>query len=162
MRRKIEARHDILARKNAKFLEKYIITFPDLRNDSFSQLRIFRNLSLQLDPLLREWIHHWELRQSEWCSERVFLLVSARGSDLLRKKNQKYQKEKLLLRSKKAGRFKNLLGFARSNSIVTRRSVSLSCCMSHAPSHHTLPAFLNLNGRKFKDLRMEKVKDSFA
>ena len=33
----------------------------------------------------------------------------------------------LPLRSKKAGRFEKLLGFARSYSIVTRGSVSLSC-----------------------------------
>ena len=34
------------------------------------------------------------------------------------------------LRSKKAGRFEKLLGFARSYSIVTRGSVSLSCATS--------------------------------
>ena len=37
------------------------------------------------------------------------------------------KKQSLALRSKKAGRFEKLLGFARSHSIVTRGSVSLSC-----------------------------------
>ena len=46
------------------------------------------------------------------------------------------------LRSKKAGRFEKLLGFARSHSIATRGSVCLSF------PHHTLPAFLNFNGMK--------------
>ena len=45
----------------------------------------------------------------------------------------------LPLRSKKAGMIEKLLGFAKSQSIVKRGSVSLSCV--------TLPAFLNLNGR---------------
>ena len=45
------------------------------------------------------------------------------------------------LRYKKAGRFERLLGFARNHSIVTRGLVS------RAPPHHTLPAFLKLNGR---------------
>ena len=38
------------------------------------------------------------------------------------------------LRSKKAGRFEKLLGFARSYSIVTRGSVSLSCATTPHPS----------------------------
>ena len=41
----------------------------------------------------------------------------------------------LALRSKKAGRFKILLGFARSHSIVTRGSVSLSCATTPHPSY---------------------------
>ena len=51
---------------------------------------------------------------------------------------------RLPLRSKKAGRFEKLLSFARSHSIVTRGSVSLS----PAQPDHILPAFLNLNGKK--------------
>ena len=38
------------------------------------------------------------------------------------------------LRSKKAGRFAKLLGFARSYSIVTRGSVSLSCAATPHPT----------------------------
>ena len=38
------------------------------------------------------------------------------------------------LRSKKAGRFEKLLGFARSHSIVTRGSVNLSCANTWHPS----------------------------
>ena len=38
------------------------------------------------------------------------------------------------LKSKKAGRFEILLGFARSHSIVTRGSVSLSCATKPHPS----------------------------
>ena len=38
------------------------------------------------------------------------------------------------LRSKKAGRFEKLLGFARSHSIVTRYSVSLSRATTPHPS----------------------------
>ena len=49
------------------------------------------------------------------------------------------------LRSEKAGRIEKLLGFARSHSITTRCSVSLSC----ATTSHLL-AFLNLNGSKKK------------
>ena len=41
---------------------------------------------------------------------------------------------KLPLRSKKAGRFKKLLGFARSHSIVTCSSVSISCATTPHPS----------------------------
>ena len=37
-------------------------------------------------------------------------------------------------RSKKAGRFEKLLGFARSHSLVTRGSVSLSCASTPHPS----------------------------
>ena len=46
--------------------------------------------------------------------------------------------DELSLRSKKAGRLKKLLGFARSHFIVPRGSVSLSCA--------TTPVFLNLDG----------------
>ena len=45
------------------------------------------------------------------------------------------------IRSKKAWRFKELLGYARSHSIVTRGSVTLSCATTQ-----TFPAFVNLNG----------------
>ena len=38
------------------------------------------------------------------------------------------------LTSKKAGRFEKLLGFARSHSIVTRGSMSLSCATTPHPS----------------------------
>ena len=37
-------------------------------------------------------------------------------------------------RSKKAGRFEKLLGFARSHFIATRGSVSLSCATTPHPS----------------------------
>ena len=47
------------------------------------------------------------------------------------------------LPSKKAERFEKLLDFARSHSIVTRGSVSLSCATTPHPS-----VFLNLNGIK--------------
>ena len=59
--------------------------------------------------------------------------------------NHKYDQYQgfIPLRSKKAGRFAKLLGFARSHSIVTRGSVSLSCA-----STPPLPDFLNLNGIK--------------
>ena len=50
-----------------------------------------------------------------------------------------FQRNLVPSRSKKAGRFEKLLGFARSHSIVTRGSVS------RAPPHNTL-TFLNLNG----------------
>ena len=48
------------------------------------------------------------------------------------------------LTSKKGGRFEKLVGFARSHSIMTRGSASLSCA-----SKNTLPTFLNLNGTNF-------------
>ena len=38
------------------------------------------------------------------------------------------------LRSKKGGRFEKLVGFARSHSIVTRGSVSLSCATTPHPT----------------------------
>ena len=38
------------------------------------------------------------------------------------------------LRSKKAGRFEKLLGFAKSHSIVTRGSVNLSCATTQYTS----------------------------
>ena len=40
----------------------------------------------------------------------------------------------LPVRSKKAGRFEKLLGFARSHSIVTRGLVSVSCATTQHPS----------------------------
>ena len=43
-------------------------------------------------------------------------------------------KKRIPLISKKAGRFEKLLGFARSHSIVTRGSVSLSCATRLHPS----------------------------
>ena len=46
----------------------------------------------------------------------------------------------LPLRSEKAGRFEKMLHFDSSHPIMTR--------VSRAPPHHTLSAFLNLNGRK--------------
>ena len=52
------------------------------------------------------------------------------------------------LRTKKAGRFDELLCFARSHLIVALGSVSLSCVT-------TLPAFLNLNGNPFLFLKFE-------
>ena len=42
--------------------------------------------------------------------------------------------ENLPISSKKAGRFEKLLGLARSHSIVTRGSVSLSCATTLHPS----------------------------
>ena len=39
----------------------------------------------------------------------------------------------LSLRSRKAGRFQKLLGFAKSHSIVTRGSVSLTCATKPHP-----------------------------
>ena len=44
------------------------------------------------------------------------------------------KRKELPLRSKKAGRYEKLLGFARSRSIVTRGSVSLSCATRPYPS----------------------------
>ena len=41
----------------------------------------------------------------------------------------------LALRSKKAGRFEKLIGFARSHSIVTHDSVSLLCAITPPRSY---------------------------
>ena len=48
----------------------------------------------------------------------------------------------LSLRSWKSGRFENMFSFGNSHPIVIRGSR-----VSGAPPHHTLPDFLNLNGR---------------
>ena len=53
----------------------------------------------------------------------------------------------LPLKSRKAGRFEKLLGFARSHFSVTRGSV-----LSRAPPYHTFPAFINLNGRSIGNI----------
>ena len=70
-----------------------------------------------------------------------FLVFSITKNDLARKYTVHGRYGKKPSRSKKAGRFQKLLGFARSHSIMTRSSVSLSASL-----HHFLPAFLNLNG----------------
>ena len=58
--------------------------------------------------------------------------------------------KELRLRSKKAGRFETLLGFARSHFIVTRGSMSLSRATTLQPS-----CFSNLNGSIFFSLLSE-------
>ena len=49
----------------------------------------------------------------------------------------------LPLRSKKAGRFEKMLHFDSTHSTMTRRS-----CVSRAPPHHNLLAFLNIHDIK--------------
>ena len=64
----------------------------------------------------------------------------------------------LPIRSKKAGNFEKLLGFARSHSIVTRGSVSLSCattphisCFSNSQRHfeQEIPKFRKSSGSRY-------------
>ena len=49
------------------------------------------------------------------------------------------------IKIKKAGRFEKLLGIARSHSIVAR-GCDVAQSVSRAPSHNTLPDFINFNG----------------
>ena len=63
--------------------------------------------------------------------------------------------KKLPLRSKKAGRFEKLHGFARSHFIVTRGSVSLSCATTPHPS------YFSKYSRYYKDRNINFLKINF-
>ena len=62
------------------------------------------------------------------------------------------------MRSKKTGRFEKMLHFDSSQPILTRGSR-----VSRAPPHHTLPAFLDINGSISIDenYNNKKISDDF-
>ena len=62
------------------------------------------------------------------------VMINVKDSVIESFNSKKVIKNSLLsLRSKNAGRFEKLLGFARSHFIVTRGSVSLSCATTPHP-----------------------------
>ena len=86
-----------------------------------------------------DWSKVWKVT---WATQNLFITLRHTVTSNVKPLNfkekfasrRKIEKSLLPLWSTKAGRFEKLLGFARSPSIVTRGSISLSCATTPHPS----------------------------